>query len=121
MLLLGIFLTQGSKSNPVSSVSCIGRQVLYHWCHLGSPLYFLSHSYCSAGLLATITVTWKGREKTTVCFPNKVGAASRCDGAVAKLALGEWDIRLRNNKSRRLIKLFEEAHLSFGLLSWLRG
>ena len=35
-LLQGIFLTQGS--NPcLSCISCIGRQVLYHWCHLGSP------------------------------------------------------------------------------------
>ena len=22
---------------PVSCISCIGRQILYHWCHLGSP------------------------------------------------------------------------------------
>ena len=33
--LQGIFPTQGS--NPVSYVSCIGRRVLYHWCHLGNP------------------------------------------------------------------------------------
>jgi len=23
----------------VSYISCIGRQVLYHWCHLGSPIW----------------------------------------------------------------------------------
>ena len=23
--------------SPVSYVSCVGEQVLYHWCHLGSP------------------------------------------------------------------------------------
>ena len=23
----------------VSYITCIGRQVLYHWCHLGSPKY----------------------------------------------------------------------------------
>ena len=34
-LLQGIFPTQGS--NPHLYVSCIGRQVLYHQCHLGSP------------------------------------------------------------------------------------
>ena len=34
-LLQGIFPMQGS--NPVSYVTCIGRRVLYHWCHLGSP------------------------------------------------------------------------------------
>ena len=33
-LLQGIFLTQGS--NPGVYVSWIGRQVLYHRCHLGS-------------------------------------------------------------------------------------
>ena len=98
----------------ISYVSCIGRQVLHHECHLGSPLYFLSHSYYSAGLLAIITVSQKGRQKTTVCFPNKVGAASRCDGATSVSLLqswhwGEWDIRLQNNKSRSPIKLFEEA------------
>ena len=28
---------------PVSHVSCIGRLVLYHWCHLGSPTeYYLA-------------------------------------------------------------------------------
>ena len=28
-----------------SYVSCIGRQILYHWCHLGSPLshYFMAN------------------------------------------------------------------------------
>ena len=30
-----IFPTQGL--NPCSYVPCIGRWVLYHWCHLGSP------------------------------------------------------------------------------------
>ena len=33
VFLQGIFLTRGSNH-----VSCIGRQVLYHWRHLGSPL-----------------------------------------------------------------------------------
>ena len=34
-LLQGIFPTQGS--NRYLSVSCFGRQVLHHCCHLGSP------------------------------------------------------------------------------------
>ena len=34
-LLQGIFLTQGLK--PCLLVSCISRQVLYHYCHLGCP------------------------------------------------------------------------------------
>ena len=34
-LLQRIFLTQGS--NRVSYISCLGRWVLYHWCHLRSP------------------------------------------------------------------------------------
>ena len=32
-LLQGIFLTRGS--NLRLYVSCVGRRVLYHWCHLG--------------------------------------------------------------------------------------
>ena len=47
----------------MSYVSCIGRQVLYHWCHLGSPLDFLSHSYYSAGLLAQSLL--HGKEEIT--------------------------------------------------------
>ena len=35
-LLQEIFPTQGS--NQISYVSCIGRQVLYQWCHLGSSM-----------------------------------------------------------------------------------
>ena len=31
-LLQGVFLTQGSH---ISCVSCIGRRIPYHWCHLG--------------------------------------------------------------------------------------
>ena len=34
-LLQGIVPTQGL--NCISSVFCIGRQILCHWCHLGSP------------------------------------------------------------------------------------
>ena len=33
----GIFPTQGSTH--VSYISCTGRQILYHECHLGSPIY----------------------------------------------------------------------------------
>ena len=36
VLLQEIFLTQGS--NQLSHVSCIGRQFLYHWCHLASSM-----------------------------------------------------------------------------------
>ena len=39
-LLQGIFPTQGS--NPHSWISCIGRKILYHLCHLGSLLVALS-------------------------------------------------------------------------------
>ena len=35
--------TQGS--NPVSHVSCIGRRVLYYWCHLGSPCGILLSTF----------------------------------------------------------------------------
>ena len=41
-------LLQGNLPNPetepMSSVSCIGRQVLYHQCHLGSPEISISIS-----------------------------------------------------------------------------
>ena len=36
VLLQGIFLTQGLKPS-MSHISCLGRQILYHWHHLGSP------------------------------------------------------------------------------------
>ena len=35
----GIFLTQGW--NPHLLSSCIANQILYHYCHLGSPSFFL--------------------------------------------------------------------------------
>ena len=38
-LLQGLFLTQGSNLCLLTSVS-IARQVLYHWCHLGSLCIF---------------------------------------------------------------------------------
>ena len=40
----------GDLSNPLDQtrgrtqgtyVSCIGRQILYHWCYLGSPLFYI--------------------------------------------------------------------------------
>ena len=30
-----------SEIKAVSCISCIGRQVLYHYCHLGSPINFV--------------------------------------------------------------------------------
>ena len=30
--------SQPRDQSHISCVSCIGRQILYHWCHLGSPL-----------------------------------------------------------------------------------
>ena len=36
-LLQGILPTQGS--NPISCDPCIGRQFLYHYCHLGSSVF----------------------------------------------------------------------------------
>ena len=33
----------------VSYISCIGRQVLYHWCHLGSPKIFTELLFCASG------------------------------------------------------------------------
>ena len=48
-LLQGIFPTQGS--NQQTDASCIGRQVLYHYRHLGSPgalLSPLSHTLTSS-------------------------------------------------------------------------
>ena len=43
-LLQGIFGTQGS--NPHPCVSCIGRQVLYHQCHLGRPVQSIGFDKC---------------------------------------------------------------------------
>ena len=55
-LLQGIFPTQGS--NGISCVSCIGRQVLYHWSHLGSPLLVFIHCYFAV-VLTTVSVRLK--------------------------------------------------------------
>ena len=41
-LLQGIFPTQGSNPGNISQVSCTGRQVLYHQCHLGSPIFLIN-------------------------------------------------------------------------------
>ena len=49
------FLLQGESFRPrdqthVSHVSCIGRQVLYHWRHLGSslePVFHNNRSHCN--------------------------------------------------------------------------
>ena len=38
--LQGISLTQGSNSHSLN-ISCIGRHILYHKCHLKSPRYLL--------------------------------------------------------------------------------
>ena len=40
--LQGIFLTQGSNPH-LFHVSCIGWRVLYHQCHLGSPMVVYIH------------------------------------------------------------------------------
>ena len=48
-LLQKVFLTQGS--NPISCISCNGRRVLYHWCHLGSP-----ESLAKAAVLVTVSL-----------------------------------------------------------------
>ena len=33
----------------VSYISCIGRQALYHCCHLGNPKIFTEHLFCASG------------------------------------------------------------------------
>ena len=33
--------SQPRDQTCISYISCIGRQVLYHWCHLGSPFFHL--------------------------------------------------------------------------------
>ena len=43
----------------VSYVSCIGKWVLYHWCHLGSPRFIIEISICKGVLLFA-----SGRERT---------------------------------------------------------
>ena len=60
VLLQGVFPTR--DWTPVSCVSCIGRRVLYHWCHLGSP-----SSSCDCGLTGRrpgwqLSLLWLERE-----------------------------------------------------------
>ena len=59
-------------------VSCIGRQVLYHWCHLGSPWPHLGSAYwvkaragsrqCPSGAAATITLTRTTSSSLFLCM-----------------------------------------------------
>ena len=37
---------QPRVQTQVSCISCIGRQVLYHWYHLASPLFTIPRLYC---------------------------------------------------------------------------
>ena len=36
---VAISSSRGSSRPSISYISCIGRQILYHYCHLGSPLF----------------------------------------------------------------------------------
>ena len=87
---LGDLSHPGTESN--SLVSCIGKQVHYHWSHLGSPLWHLTQAgkliaapehLCSviANIIFASTITCKSplsiiwRERTVTsqrCYPNKV-------------------------------------------------
>ena len=58
----GHFPNPGIK--PMCHVSCIGRRVLYHWHHLGSPLILSTSSksvfnvdFCEAKLLVLVCLT----------------------------------------------------------------
>ena len=80
-LLQGIFPTQGLNLNLMST--CIGRQVLYHWCHLGSPHkvwggYFNSHKisfiiqysmYLSLHLYITFLLLYHKFESNNFPYP----------------------------------------------------
>ena len=46
--------SQTKNGTLVSYVSCIDRQVLHHWCHLGSPLPHLEERKHSKFLLQTL-------------------------------------------------------------------
>ena len=46
--------SQAKDETLVSYVSCIGRQGLYHWCHLGSPLPHLEERKHSKFLLQSL-------------------------------------------------------------------
>ena len=39
-----------SDQTCVSYISCIGRQVLYHWCHLGRPIILLNTLFLANSL-----------------------------------------------------------------------
>ena len=47
----------------VSFVSCIGRQILYHWCYLGSTyIYLREHIYLLEHSYFLELMTWSFRE-----------------------------------------------------------
>ena len=47
--------SQPRDRTQVSYISCSGRRVLYHYCHLGSPSYLLHHIICVLFLLINQT------------------------------------------------------------------
>ena len=48
--------SKAKNQTYVSYVSCIGRQVLFHWCHLGNPLICLKCLFCVIMVLNYITM-----------------------------------------------------------------
>ena len=53
----GIFPTK--DQTHLSCVSCIGRQVLYHYCHLGSPISMYLISNCHLNFHFPNSLWWK--------------------------------------------------------------
>ena len=69
VLLQGIFPIQ--RSTGVSYASCIGRWVLHHWCHLGSPLYW-------ALLNANTSLVWERAEPSPSPAPPCASLCGNC-------------------------------------------
>ena len=66
-------------------ISCIGRQILYHWCHLGSPFYIWNNKKkkIRLNLFTTRNRFTDFKEKTNLRLPDGKGAG--------KDKFGHWD------------------------------
>ena len=58
--------------------TCIGRQVLYHWCHLGTPLHTHTHTHTPTSSLSIIFCPWTLRLLPCLAPVNSAAVNLKC-------------------------------------------
>ena len=112
-LLQGTFLTQGSS--PCSYISCIGRQVLYHYCYLESLTCTRHMTNCSK---------WKNEWSFSSCFFTRSVSCSlkTKDHQEDLLMTHNLDIVARENTSfTKVLSEPQSLKLGYGTVSILRA